>query len=102
MPSKARKSPKDAFIAPKPSNRRDEKLKREQARIKALNRPELGDVEIAEIFGHMKAITSYRTAKQLGINISIASSILKELETKNHLIRIGGFADHYIWKYNKK
>ncbi|MEE6245862.1 MAG: hypothetical protein VX368_00895 [Thermoproteota archaeon] len=102
MSAKARRAAKDATIAPKPSSRKDEKLKREQSKVKALNRPELGDKEIDETFGKMKAITTHKTAKQLGVNVSIANSILKELETKGHLIRIGGFADHYIWKYNKK
>jgi len=102
MSAKARRAAKDATIAPKPANRKDERLKREQARIKALNRPELGDKEIHETFGKMKAITTYKIAKQFGINVSIANSLLKELETKGHLIRIGGFADHYVWKYNKK
>jgi small subunit ribosomal protein S25e len=50
----------------------------------------------------MKAITAYSTAKALGINVSMASTLIKNLENRGILEKVGGYSGHYVYQYLSK
>jgi|TARA_B100002003_G_scaffold231431_1_gene242440 small subunit ribosomal protein S25e len=61
--------------------------------------PEMDEKEASKTFIPMKAITIYSTAKSLGINASIANKLIKKLEGKGILEKVGGYGGHYVYKY---
>jgi len=63
--------------------------------------PQIGDGDILKSFSPLKAITVYSAARALGVNASIASSVLHTLERKKLLKRVGGFSGHYVWSVAK-
>ncbi len=70
-----------------------------QTKIKNMMVPKLDDAEAEKIFGSMKAITIYSTAKNLGVNASIAWNLIRNLEAEGILTKIGGYSGHYVYKY---
>jgi small subunit ribosomal protein S25e len=70
-----------------------------QFSIKNMMMPKIEAGEAAKIFGPMKAITKYSIAKNLGINASIARSLIKNLVTKGILEKAGGYSGHYVYRY---
>jgi small subunit ribosomal protein S25e len=61
--------------------------------------PKIDEKEAAKTFLPMKAITIYSTAKSLGINASLANRLIKNLEGKGILTKVGGYGGHYVYKY---
>ncbi len=59
--------------------------------------PKLSDAEMMKSLTPLKAITVYTASRALGVNASIASEVLKDLEAKNMLQRAGGFSGHGVW-----
>lgn len=59
--------------------------------------PRMSDQELLRSLTPLKAITIYATSKALGVNASIASGVLKDLESKGSLRRVGGFSGHGVW-----
>jgi small subunit ribosomal protein S25e len=70
--------------------------------IKNMTVPKLEESEAAKIFGPMKAITTYSTAKALGINASLAWGVIKNLESKGTLKKEGGHSGHYVYSFASK
>lgn len=60
--------------------------------------PYLDEGEVEKVFGPMKAITIYNAAKSLGLNASVTSALLRYLEDKNLIERVGGYSGHYVWR----
>ena len=58
--------------------------------------------QVIKSLAEIKAITTYGTARALNVNASIASSILKDLETKGLVSRTGGYSGHYIYRMTTK
>ena len=61
--------------------------------------PKMDGNEADKIFIPMKAVTIYSTAKTLGINVSLANSLIKNMEGKGMLEKMGGYSGHYVYKY---
>ena len=59
--------------------------------------PKLNDAEMLKALTSLKAVTTYSASRALGVNSSIAASILKGLESKAMLKRQGGFSGHTVW-----
>lgn len=59
--------------------------------------PKMTDEEILKSISPLKAITVYSASRALGVNSSVASSLLLSLEGKSLLKRAGGFSGHYVW-----
>jgi small subunit ribosomal protein S25e len=59
--------------------------------------PKMSDPEMIKALGPLKAITLHSAARALGVNASIASITLRDLEAKNLLVRVGGFSGHFVW-----
>jgi small subunit ribosomal protein S25e len=47
----------------------------------------------------LKALTLYTVAKALGVTASAANQFLKTLESKDVVVKVGGFSGHYIYKF---
>ena len=60
--------------------------------------PRLDDKQISQIFRNMKAVTVYSTAKTLEVNASVASALLRSLEAKRLLMKVGGYSGHYVYR----
>ncbi|HYB75366.1 MAG TPA: hypothetical protein VEC08_00255 [Nitrososphaerales archaeon] len=60
--------------------------------------PKLTETEMLKSLSPLKAITTYAASKALGVNASIATGILRELEVKKAIVKVGGFSGHEVWK----
>jgi small subunit ribosomal protein S25e len=59
--------------------------------------PKMDENQAIKLLGPMKAITVYNTAKALNIKASVASALLRTLESKGILRKYGGFSGHYVY-----
>jgi small subunit ribosomal protein S25e len=59
--------------------------------------PKQSDAELLKTLTPLKAITVHAASKALGVNASIAAGVLKDLESKSMLTKVGGFSGHGVW-----
>jgi small subunit ribosomal protein S25e len=59
--------------------------------------PKMTQEEMVKALTPLKAITLYSASRVLGVNASIASGVLRSLESRNLITRVGGFSGHYVW-----
>ena len=59
--------------------------------------PKMSDEQLIQTLMPLKAITIYGAAKALGVKASVATSILRSLEGKKLLRRVGGYSGHYVY-----
>ncbi|MDA4124164.1 MAG: 40S ribosomal protein S25 [Thaumarchaeota archaeon] len=59
--------------------------------------PKMSEQEMLKSLTPLKAITVYTASRALGVNASIATGILREMETKNLVRKAGGFSGHTVW-----
>lgn len=64
--------------------------------------PKMSDEEMVKSLTPLKAITVFAASRALGVNASIATGVLKSLEGKNLIARVGGFSGHYVWTIPQK
>jgi len=64
--------------------------------------PKMTDEEMLKSISPLKAITVYSASRALGVNSSVATSLLLSLEGKSLLRRAGGFSGHYVWALPQK
>ncbi len=64
--------------------------------------PKMSDEEMVKSLTPLKAITLFSASRVLGVNASIATGVLKGLESKNLIVRAGGFSGHYVWTVPRK
>jgi len=57
----------------------------------------MSDAEMMKNLAPLKAITVYSASRALGVNASVASTLLKELEGRSMITRAGGFSGHGVW-----
>lgn len=69
----------------------------QQKRQLAFLPPKMNDAEMLKSLTPLKAITVYTASRALGVNASVATGVLKDLEVKNLLTRAGGFSGHGVW-----
>jgi small subunit ribosomal protein S25e len=74
-----------------------EKSAPQQKRQLAFLPPKMSDADLLKTLTPLKAITVYTASRALGVNASIASSVLRQLEEKSMLRRAGGFSGHGVW-----
>ncbi|MEM4311722.1 MAG: hypothetical protein QXX95_04975 [Nitrososphaerales archaeon] len=84
------------------AQRKQEKQKKEAPKSKKEKRPfylsALNEKDVEKALKDLKAITTYSLAKALDVNASLANSLIKSLESKNIIKKIGGYSGHYIYK----
>ena len=59
--------------------------------------PKLTEAEMVKALTPLKAITVFTASRTLGVNASIATTILRGLESKEIIKRQGGFSGHAVW-----
>lgn len=59
--------------------------------------PKMSDAEFLKALTPLKAITVYTASRVLGVNASVASGVLRDLESRKMLTRVGGFSGHGVW-----
>ncbi len=67
----------------------------QKARLVAVSR--VDEKQALKTLSPLKAITIYVAAKALGVNASLAASLLRSLESKNLIKKEGGFSGHYVY-----
>jgi len=76
---------------------KDHKAAPQQQKKFAFLPPRMSDEEMVKTLTPLKAITVYSASRVLGVNASIATVLLRALEGKNLIHRVGGFSGHYVW-----
>jgi ribosomal protein S25 len=59
--------------------------------------PKMSDAELMKSLAPLRAITVYSAARALGVNSSVATSVLRDLESKGAITEVGGFSGHVVW-----
>lgn len=59
--------------------------------------PKMTDQDMLKSLTPIKAITVYTASRALGVNASIATGMLRELEAKSLIRKAGGFSGHSVW-----
>jgi len=80
---------------------KEQKTAPQQKRQLAFLPPKMSDAEMIKSLSPLKAITVYSASRALGVNASVASTLLRELEVKSMIIRAGGFSGHGVWSVRK-
>jgi small subunit ribosomal protein S25e len=83
-PQKGKKA-KEQKVAPQP-----------QKRLTFLA-PKMSEGEMVKTLTPLRAITVYTASRALGVNASIATGVLRDLEGKKLVRRVGGFSGHFVW-----
>ena len=83
--------------APAKGKKPEKKSAPQQRKQLAFLPPKMSDAEFLKTLTPLKAITVYTASRALGVNASVASGVLKELESKKMLTRVGGFSGHGVW-----
>ena len=69
----------------------------QQKRQLAFLPPKMSEADMMKSLTPLKAITVYTASRALGVNASVATMILQELEGKSLILRAGGFSGHGVW-----
>jgi len=76
---------------------KDQKSQPQQKRQLAFLPPRMSEAEMVKSLGPLRAITITTASRALGVNASVANAVLRELESKQLLVRAGGFSGHGVW-----
>ena len=63
--------------------------------------PKMSDADLVKTLTPLRAITISTASRALGVNASIAHSVIKDLEGKEMLRMAGGFSGHQVWAVAK-
>ena len=64
--------------------------------------PKMTDDDLMNSLAPLKAITIYTASRALGVNASIATWLLHDLEGKKMISKAGGFSGHAVWSVAPK
>lgn len=87
--------------APKKGKAKEQKAIPQQQKRLSFVPPKMNDAELLKALTPLKAITAYTASRALGVNASVATWVLRDLESRNLLARAGGFSGHAIWAVSK-
>ncbi len=76
---------------------KEQKAGPQQKRQLAFLPPKMSDAEMMKTLTPLKAITVFTASRALGVNASVATGLLRDLEAKSMLKRAGGFSGHGVW-----
>ncbi len=76
---------------------KEQKAAPQQKRQLAFLPPKMTETELLKSLAPLKAITVYTASRALGVNASVATGVLRELEAKDMLRKTGGFSGHGVW-----
>jgi small subunit ribosomal protein S25e len=90
-------TPQEGGAQSKGKKAKEQKNAPQQKRQLSFLAPKMGDAELMKSLTPLKAITVYTASRALGVNASVASGVLKELEARKVIVRAGGFSGHGVW-----
>ena len=64
--------------------------------------PKMSEDDIMKSLAPLRAITIYTASRALGVNASIATGLLRDLEGKKVILKVGGFSGHAVWSVAPK
>ena len=80
---------------------KEQKSAPQQRKQLAVVLPKSTDEALVKTLAPLKAITTYGASRALGVNASVAVTVLRQLEGKGLLHRSGGFSGHSVWAVTK-
>ena len=90
-------SPGEQATPSKGKKAKEQKSGPQQKRQLAFLPPKMTDAEMMKSLAPLKAITVFTASRALGVNASVATGLLRDLEAKSMLRRAGGFSGHGVW-----
>jgi small subunit ribosomal protein S25e len=81
---------------------KEQKAVPQQRKQLGFSAPKVGDSELLKSLAPLRAITVYTASRALGVNASVTTEVLKDLEGKNLLKKVGGFSGHSVWALSLK
>lgn len=54
--------------------------------------------QLLSMLSSIKAITAHAVARNMGIKVSVANSMLRRLEAQGMVRRFGGYSGHYVYQ----
>ena len=64
--------------------------------------PKMTEDDMMKSLAPLRAITTYTASRALGVNSSIATGLLRDLESKKMISKAGGFSGHTVWSVAPK
>ena len=64
--------------------------------------PKMTEDDMMKSLAPLRAITIYTASRALGVNASIATGLLHDLEDKKMISKAGGFSGHTVWSVELK
>ena len=98
----AQDTQQQAGPAPKGKKAKEQKAAPQQKKRLPFLAPKMSEAEMLKSLTPLRAITVYTASRALGVNASIATGVLKDLESKSFLRKAGGFSGHAVWAVAQK
>lgn len=87
-----------AGAAPKGKKEKEQKAAPQQQKRLPFLVPKMTEDDMMKSLAPLRAITIYTASRALGVNASIATGLLRDLEAKKMVSKAGGFSGHVVWK----
>jgi ribosomal protein S25 len=84
--------------APKGKKEKEQKTAPQQQKRLPFLVPKMTETDMMKSLAPLRAITVYTASRALGVNASIATGLLHDLEGKQLISKAGGFSGHLVWK----
>jgi small subunit ribosomal protein S25e len=92
----SQQTPQDQAPA-KGKKSKEQKGAPQQKRQFAFLPPKMSEADTVKSLTPLKAITVTGASRALGVNASVATMLLRDLEGKQMIRRVGGFSGHRVW-----
>jgi ribosomal protein S25 len=83
--------------APAKGKKAKEKSAPQQKKQLSFLAPKMSDADLIKTLAPLKSVTVYAASRALGVNASVATGVLRELEAKGSLRKVAGFSGHGVW-----
>jgi small subunit ribosomal protein S25e len=84
-------------VAARKAEKKPKDTKAQREKKQTVYIPKIDEREALKILGPMKAITTLSVARAMNIRASIANSLLKSLEARGIVKKVGGYSGHYVY-----
>jgi ribosomal protein S25 len=81
---------------PKDKKGKEKSAPQQQKRLPILP-PRMTEAELIKVLTPMKALTAFSASKALGVNAAVAVGVLRDLESKKLVAKVGGYSSHSVW-----
>jgi ribosomal protein S25 len=86
----------------KPKKGKEQKAAPQQQKRLPFLAPKMSNDEMLKALAPLRAVTVFSASRALGVNASIATGVLSDLENRNlekekRLVKVGGFSGHFVW-----